>query len=60
MARGIAVQVLPSEIDPSKIMMIREYLKGFTQQYFKINIIEGVPEEFLQQLRNRWLKVRAQ
>jgi SIR2-like domain len=56
-SKGIAVQVqLPLEIEPEKKNTIRKYLDKFTESYFKIRIYWGDPDEFLEQLRNRWLK----
>lgn len=59
--KSIAVQVqMSSKIDPQQKKIIREYLKKFADTAFKIRIYWGDPDDFLKELRKRWLTVVPQ
>jgi hypothetical protein len=61
MSESIAVQVqLPPNIESEKKSTIQKYLDEFTGRYFKTRIYWGDPDAFLEELRNRWSKVRTQ
>jgi hypothetical protein len=56
--KSIAVQVQMShKIDQDQKKIIRRYITKFAEQAFKIRIYWGESDEFLKELRERWLKV---
>jgi hypothetical protein len=56
--KSIAVQVqMSSKIDPEQKKIIRKYLTKFAGDLFKIRIYWGDPDDFLKELRKRWLMV---
>jgi hypothetical protein len=59
--KSIAVQVqMSSKIDPHQKKIIRGYIKKFAESAFKIRIYWGDTDDFLKELRQRWLTVIPQ